>query len=258
VSATTYIVPNDPGDYVTVTDPNGNVVKDYYDGLARLTSVQTYNGSSLYSTQSYSYNWDNLVATETLPSSSAYTYTYNQDGQQVKMVNPDSTTVTTSYNPVANTKMVWDENGHPTVYAYNWDGQLLSVEQYYSSTSYYTTSYTYDLSGNLLTTTVNGATTTYQYNDLNELIKTTYPDSSYQTQSYNKVGDMTGEVNPGGTLMNYTYDALNRLTQVRRRRERALHGQFRCDDVLHVQRARHGDKRDGVHLRNKVLGALWL
>ena len=215
VSAVTTYVYNDPSNYVTITNPNGNVVKQYYDGLGRLTSVQTYNGSSIYSTESYTYAWDNQVATDTLPSGAVYHYHYNQDGQQVEIINPDGTTIITSYDLAANSKTVTDENGHPTVYTYDWDGRLLSVEQYYTSTSFYTTSYTYDLSRNLLSLTdANGATTSYTYNDLNELVKTTYPGSSHQTQSYNSVGDMTGMVNQGGTQLNYTYDALNRLTQV--------------------------------------------
>ena len=215
VSATTTYGYNDAGNYVTITNQNGNVVKQYYDGLARLTSVQTYNGSSLYSTESYTYNWDNEMATDTQPSGSVYTYSYNQDGQQIEVVNPDTTITTTSYNVFTNTKTVTDGNDHPMTFVYDWDGRLLSVNQYYSSTGYYTTSYTYDLSGNQLTTKdPNGATTSYKYDDLNRLVKTTYPDSSYQTQSYNRVGDMVGEVNAGGTQLNYTYDALNRLTQV--------------------------------------------
>ncbi|MDA4122764.1 MAG: hypothetical protein OK456_06245, partial [Thaumarchaeota archaeon] len=215
VSGTTTYSYNDASNYVTITDANGNVVKQFYDGLARITSVERFNGSTLYSTQTFTYNWLNLVASNETANSGTYSYAYDQDGRITKATNPDLTTVTTTYNVYKNTKTVIDENGHPTVFAYDRDGRQISVEQFYTSTKYYTTSYTYDLSGNLLgTTDANAQTTSYKYDDLNRLVKTTYPGSSYEAVSYDALGNKLGMVEPSGSVLNYTYDALNRLTKI--------------------------------------------
>jgi len=62
VSSVEYYHYNDTLNTVAITDPDGNTVQQAFDGLGRLTSVQRYNGSTLYSTQSYAYNWENLVS----------------------------------------------------------------------------------------------------------------------------------------------------------------------------------------------------
>ena len=45
-------------------------------------------------------------------------------------------------------------------------------------------------------------------------MKTTYPGSSYQTMSYDSLGNLLGKVEASGSVLNYTYDTLNRLTKI--------------------------------------------
>ena len=103
-----------------------------------------------------------------------------------------------------------------TSYGYDWMGRLLWVRQYYSSTSYCQTNYTYDQLGNLLSVTdANGNRTTYKYDDLNRVITTNYPDGTSQNTTYDNVSNLIANTNPMGRTINYTYDSLNRLTQVK-------------------------------------------
>jgi RHS repeat-associated protein len=214
-SATETYAYNDTHDILTITDPDGNVVKQNYDGLGRLTSVQRYNGSSLYSTQSYTYNWDNLVASNTTAAGSTYSYTYDQSGRLVKTTNPGGSTMTTSYDDVNDIKTVTNENGHETKYTYNWVGLLTGVKEYYKTGAYNTTSYQYDLTGNLVKETdPNGKVTSYQYNGLNLLTKTTYPDGTYESKRYDNVTSLLSLTNPNDTTISYAHDALNRLTTI--------------------------------------------
>ena len=214
-SVETYVY-NDTHNFLTMTDPNGNLMKQSFDGLGRVTSVQRYNGSSVYSTQLYTYNWDNLVASNTTAAGSIYSYTYDQDGRLIKTTNPGgSSTVTRSYDDVNNIKTVTDENGHEKQYVYGWNGLLASVREYYKTGAYNTTSYQYDLTGNLVKETdANGKVTTYQYDDLNRLTKTTYPDTTYGTKTYDNDGNLKSLTDPKGDKIAYSYDALNRLTTI--------------------------------------------
>jgi RHS repeat-associated protein len=215
ISASKTYAYDDANNVLTTYDENGNEVKQFFDGLGRTTSVQAFNGTSVYSTTSYTYSWNDQVATTTTPSGSTYTYSYDQDGRQVKVTNPDGTTVTTSYDDVNNIKTVTDGNGHPTSYGYDWGGRLLWVRQYHSPAAYYQASYAYDLSGNLVTQTdPNGAVTSYQYDDLGRLMKTTFPDGTSELRSYDAVGNLASRTTPAGAVIDYSYDSLNRLTTV--------------------------------------------
>ncbi|MDA4115290.1 MAG: hypothetical protein OK442_01890 [Thaumarchaeota archaeon] len=206
---------NDAQNILTITDSDGNVVKQTYDGLGRLTSIERYNGSTLYSTQSFTYNWDNLVASNTTAAGNTYSYTYDQDGRLVKTTNPGGSNMTIAYNDTTNTKTITNENGHEEQCVYNWNGLLTSVLEYYKTGAYNTTSYKYDLSGNLVKETdPKGEVTTYQYDDLNRLTNTSYPDGMYETKSYDNDSNLASMVQPDGNKTTYSYDALNRLALI--------------------------------------------
>src|SRR5438445_2295942 len=206
---------DDPENILTVVDENGNSVSQYFDGLGRQTSVVAYNGSSVYSSTTYAYNWANQVASKVTPTGSVYTYAYDWEGRQVKVTNPDGTTLTASYDDISRVRTVTDENGHQTSYGYDRGGRLLWVRQYTTPSSYYLTSYTYDQSGNLLSLTdPNAAVTFYQYDDLNRLVKTTYPDGTSESRSYDAVGNLVSRTTPAGAVISYSYDSANRLVKV--------------------------------------------
>jgi RHS repeat-associated protein len=113
-----------------------------------------------------------------------------------------------------NTETVTLENRQQTIYGYDWAGHVLWAAQLYNPPNYYFTNYTYDQVGNLLSMKdANGQVTSYQYDDLNRLIQTNFPDSTKSTRSYDLVGNVLSETSPNGTTVSYTYDALNRLTQ---------------------------------------------
>ena len=208
---------DDTNNIMTVTDENGHVTKQYFDGLARQTKIERWNASSVYSSETYTYNWVDAVATKTTAAGNIYTYSYDWNGQLTKLTNPDTTYETTSYDYVNNLKTVADENGHQTVYTYNWNNWLTSVKQYNSSTNYYQTTYSYDLSGNLLSVTdakSPGQVTGYQYDNLNRLNKTTFPDTKTETRTYDSVGNLLTRMTANGSTISYSYDGLNRLTKV--------------------------------------------
>lgn len=79
---------DDTHNILTITDPDGNVVKQYYDGLDRLTEVVSYNGSSIYSTVSYAYNYQDQQASVTTALGNITYYYYDSLGRLTETLNP--------------------------------------------------------------------------------------------------------------------------------------------------------------------------
>ncbi|MGA2876475.1 MAG: hypothetical protein ABSE82_13170, partial [Nitrososphaerales archaeon] len=215
VTAQLFYTYNNAGNYVTITDPKGDNVTNYYDGLNRLITIKIFNGSSVYSTQSFTYNYLNLVATNTTATSAQYQYSYDFLGFLTKVTNPDTTVMAYSYNYSNNTETVIDEDGQKSQYAYNWADSLIWVRQWNTSSTYVATSYSYDLTGNLLSVTdAKNQVTSYSHDGVNRLVTTTFPDTKTQTNTYDSVGNLLSSKDPIGNTTNYAYDALNRLSNV--------------------------------------------
>jgi YD repeat-containing protein len=84
-------------------------------------------------------------------------------------------------------------------YAYDGLLRLTGAQESGSTTNQY--SYAYDLAGNRTGVTVNGVTTTYGYDEANQVLGWTY----------DQVGNLLGD-----GVTTYTYDALHRLTETQR------------------------------------------
>gem|GEM_PF-4230556 len=198
VSTTIYV----PGSADQTTTEN-------LDGLGRMTSE-----CGAYSCDNYSYNYLGLVGTHRLPSGHTLRYTYDVLGRPTSITYQDGNSTTISYNGATNPVTVTDANGHKVVYVYDGDNRLTTVEQYYSSGSYYTTSYSYDEAGNLHSTTDAGShTTKYAYDDLNRLTNVTLPGKQNETFTYDNVGNVVSAKSFNGSTTAYAYDYVNRLNQ---------------------------------------------
>lgn len=208
---------DDVNNILTLTDENGHVTKQYFDGLARETKVERWNGSSLFSSATFTNNWLDAVASKTTAAGNTYTYSYDWNGRETKVTNPDTTYSKTIYDDVNNLKTNIDERGHKTIFAYNWNNWLTSVKQYNSTSNYYLTTYSYDLSGNVVSATDGkNQQTSYQYDDLNRLTTTTFPTSpsTTETRTYDSSGNLRTRTTANGSTIFYAYDGLNRMVKV--------------------------------------------
>jgi RHS repeat-associated protein len=217
VSTSTSYAYNDATNVVTETDQSGNITKDYYDGLGRLIQEQTFlSPTSSYSSEYYTYNWLNQVATDQAPNGGTYHYTYDSLGRLTGTINPDGSRETVAYNITANTVTTTDGDGHQTMQVYDFMQNLLAVKEYWTAGGYNATDYTYDGVGNLLQ--VSGPNpdqvTTYSYDNLNDLVKTTYPDGTTQKETYDAAGDLLSTTDQEGQVTTYSYDFLYRLSSV--------------------------------------------
>ena len=128
--------------------------------------------------------------TITDPARKVTTWTYNSYGQPLTKTNAKSQTFTYGYT----------------------SGYLTTVTGPTSQTALLT--YTYDSAGRVDTVTnSDGYALSYDYDNLDRLTRTTYPDTTYQELTYNKL-DVSQVRNRLAQVTTRTYDALRRVTVV--------------------------------------------
>jgi YD repeat-containing protein len=163
---------NDAGNYVDITNENGEQTRQIYDGLGRLSIVERFSGGAPYSNQTTSYNWMNLVIKQTDPLGNSTLFQYDALSRPTSVTGPDGNVTTTSYNELSSWVLSTDQYGNHGCKVYDRLGRLVSVVEYSDSncnpltlSGYsYVTNYSYDEVGNLLlATTANAQSTGYVY-----------------------------------------------------------------------------------------------
>jgi RHS repeat-associated protein len=213
LAATTSYVYDANNNLKQVTQPNSVVTKYTYDSAQRLTGIT----DGLNNTITYTLNAAGNVTLEQYKTSGAvlkYTHTraYDELARLIQSVGASSQIAFTSYDKNSNINRYKDANTNVTSYAYD------PLIQFISSTN--------ALSG----------VTQLQYTSLSDPNRVQDPRSNATTYTYNAFGDVTSETSPDrgtltfssidgagnirtmtdarGQIVNYTYDALNRLTAI--------------------------------------------
>jgi RHS repeat-associated protein len=225
-------------------DANGNIIK-VTDALGGNT-LRTYDANNnlltetnpLNETRTYTYDANNNRLTETDPLGNTTTYTYNSRNQVLTVTDALARVTTNTYDANGNLLSTKDPSGNITSYVYNSAGLRTSMTdplgnvttyQYDSSGNLtlqtdalgHITRYTYDANGNKLgqTQTRTGSSgsetlvTSYQYDNLNRLVKTTYPDGSTTQIQHNAIGKQSVTTDQLGRQTSYQYDLMGRLIQ---------------------------------------------
>ena len=210
---------NDTANTLTLIDQLRHFIVKQYDALGRVTNMKWYTGTygsgTLYATESYTYGYDSLLASVTDPGNHQTTYTYDFLGRLTNSTYPDSSSNFYTYDDQNNTVTYTSPRGFDTIYWYDWLSQLTKVEEEYLSDSFGTTTYQYDDIGNLISLTdAESHTTTYTYGSLFGPTRITYADSTYEDYQYNNTGYTTSITDAHGNETTLTYDVLYRLTQI--------------------------------------------
>jgi RHS repeat-associated protein len=184
---TTKYTYNAQGQLAGLTDGNGNQIVSYtYDADGRLS--KTTNGNGTYTTDQYDADGNVLHLINYTPGgaiNSRFDYGYNSLGLETTEGTLDGT---------------W-------TYSYDADGELTQAvfaSNNPASIPNQNLVYNYDAMGNRTSTVINGVTTTYVSNDMNE-----YTSVGGVAYTYDKNGNLLSE----GTNT-YTYNSLNELTSV--------------------------------------------
>ena len=139
------------------------------------------------------------------------TMTYDPLGRLLTQTNPDGTRATTSYNQWVVT--LTDETGKQKLRTQDAYGKLIKVEEKNGADTY-TTTYMYDPLGSLTKTTdAKGNVTTIAYDSVGRKTAMTDPDMGSWTYTYDLVGNLLTQTDAKGQALAFTYDALNRVTQ---------------------------------------------
>ncbi len=149
-----------------------------------------------------------FVATDT--SKPKATFTYDAVGRRIKVDYPDGTNSQIAFSDFV--KTITDQRGKQLRYTNDGYGRLTKVEEF-NSGSTYTTTYEYDVLNNLKKTTDNSANdTTITYDSLSRKTQMVDPDMGTWSYVYDKNDNLTSQTDAKSQVISFTYDNLNRVT----------------------------------------------
>ena len=236
------------GNRVTETDAEGHTTSMEYDANRRLTSrtkptgeTETFDydlagnliehidfrGRSIQ----YQYDTRNRLVRKTPQGGAATVYTYTAT-DKISSIEDSNGTTTYTYDVLDRVTSIAHPNGDTLTYTYDAVGNRLSVTGPQG-----TTSYTYDALNRMASATTGGQTTTYTYDAVGNTTEVAYPNGTENefvynsrnrvtgvnvrgaggivlaSQSYlmNALGNRTQMTDAAGRVVNYTYDAAQRL-----------------------------------------------
>jgi RHS repeat-associated protein len=227
------------GNRTSATSPLGNKTTYGYDANARLTSIVDPRGNATGGVPddhktTIAYDAADNVTSVTDPLGHATTYTYDAAGnltavtdaknhqtqyqydaanRLTKITRADGTFTTLAYDLVGNLTSRTDANGHTTTYTYDTANRLTTIVDPLNRTW----TLGYDADGDLTSVTKpSGGTISYGYDALGRRTSIGYSDGTSSVSfGFDAAGNRTSMTDGEGTST-YTYDVLNRLTEVSR------------------------------------------
>ncbi|SEN81065.1 RHS repeat-associated core domain-containing protein, partial [Lihuaxuella thermophila] len=180
----------------TVAEPNSNQTDYTYDKNGNVTQ-RKYTAGTAVTTHDFAYNSLNQLIRIKENGQVVGQFTYNETDQEAGRKTGDGTSTVNKYNGAGDLveQMIIDKNG-----------EIIDSFQY-----------TYDAKGNITRIVSKAGTTSYVYDELDQLIKETRPDGTIYEYTYDAVGNrLTKKVTQGGntTTTTYTYDDADQLTAV--------------------------------------------
>ncbi|MGA2499470.1 MAG: RHS repeat-associated core domain-containing protein, partial [Tepidisphaeraceae bacterium] len=213
---------NAAGQRTRMVDQSGFTTNYLYDSYGRLSELTDGGGNLIVS---YAYDADGRLSGKTNGNGTYTTYQYDANGNVLHLINyAPGGTVNSQFDYTYNALGL--ETGEATLdgawtYTYDADGQL--IHAVFASTN--TTNipnqdltYNYDALGNRTSTVINGVTTAYTANNVNEYTSVGGTPYAYDADgnllsdgtnaySYNAMNELVGVAGSGGTTT-YTYNAL--------------------------------------------------
>ena len=196
------------GNISSTTDFNGDTIDYTYDARNRLV-VEVYpDGTSVH----FTYTATGQVATE-VDARGTTSYTYDDHDRLLSRTDPDGTMISYQFDADGNRTSVTTPAG-TTVYTFD----ALNREATVTDPNGGVTRYTYDADGNLTKTLMpNGTEEDRAYDDMNHLVFLEDIGPSGVIASYTYTVEPNGRIDAvaenTGRVVDYSYDALDRLTQ---------------------------------------------
>ncbi|HRP31478.1 MAG TPA: RHS repeat-associated core domain-containing protein [Agriterribacter sp.] len=223
------------------TDADGKLTTYTYDGADRLASVT----DARHHKNQYVYNERGLLVKRIYADNHFQTYTYDDFGNQTSLTNELGNTWTSAYDEFKRlvsaidpvnlvTKYEYDlpngtcgcrhdnegpsqiisPGGKITAMEYDVEWKLLKRTEGFGTADAATTSYEYDVVGNI-TAMIDprGKSWLYEYDKRNREISSSDPLGNRMHQIYDAAGNVLKIIRPDNGVTSYVYDAMNRITQ---------------------------------------------
>jgi len=233
---TRYLCDEKTHQYMTIY-PDGNVSSNTYDSLGRIVKTARYastNSSEVLTSTEHTYDNAGRRSTTIDALGNVTSNTYDFAGRIVKLTYPDGTYTEMQYDLLGNVTNQVDQLGNSTVNTYDYADRLVSSTDPEGRTTTYEydtdwpnqvkymvnannvtnqENYYHPYTGKLLTNIVNGLKTVYEYDNLAQVVKTIYPDSSYARSIYDGTR-LIQTVSRTGNTTSFAFDAAGRRTAV--------------------------------------------
>jgi len=223
------------GNLVSETDLLGNETTFTYD----VSNNKVTTTDALNNTTTFTYDAVGNKLSETSPLGAVTTYSYDALNRVTSEVSAAAgVTKSNSYSTTGNITHIettsngitrlqefsYDNNGNVTAqtingvqtqFVYNSMNQKIQEKAVLNNSTQYTTSYTYDLNGNLSTKTApNNGTECYTYDANGNCATFTDARNNTTEYTYNALGKITKVENALGAETEYSYDSLMNITKV--------------------------------------------
>ncbi len=228
--------PDATGEITKITYPEGNTISYGYDSNGNRTSVTDSHEQAHTIRKTYNALGRTTSVTDAKNNVTNFTYDPANDFDLLEIQNGLGT-VTMIYNGTHNPTSITDRLDNETTFTYNGFGQITSRTDaegdldIVTNYTYYPDSllhqitrsgntldtFTYDTIGRVKTHIDDTNTTlTYDYNNLNNITKITYPDNEFVTYAYSGCCPhlIDSVTDRSGRITGFTYDALKRRTEI--------------------------------------------
>ena len=198
-----------------MVDQSGYTVNYLYDSTGRLVGLADGSNAPIVS---YAYNKLGQITRQDLGNGTATTYAYDAAGNVLDQVNlavggAVASRFDYTFDALGRVATMSTLDG---TWSYTYDTANQLTRAVFASTNNAVPSqdlsYAYDAAGNRTQAVLNGATSTYATNGLNQYQSVTSPDGT-TTYTYDGAGNLISEAAPSGTTT-YAYDSLSRLTGI--------------------------------------------
>ncbi len=224
------------GQIISEVDPYGKISEKQYNQKLQLVSqIQpdgkysqiTYNALGLVTIKS-DYNAAGALQRQT-------SYEYNQKGQLLKQTNLDGKFSTYTYDISGNilTSTANIVNSQTAVTSFQYD--LMNHLKKVISPKNETTEYKYSNTGELIEIKDNnGKISSFEYNEKGKLVKRTDPLGLVVSMTYDANGNLLSETDAANQVKLYSYNSVNKITQIQTVDDLILYDYNLKDEVLGI------------------------